>query len=407
MPDREKPPESRRKKGRDHASMLITQYEAAERLGISRQAANKWKNQKPVPAFLVRMSDGKYQIDDQHPEWIARVQNPGQAMRNRKNARQSEKKLRREAARENIAAIIGVKNESEKEPDNIEYIRQIDGGRYFKGALRQAILNRDGNRCVLCGKTAADGVSLEVDHIQEYEDGGKTIYDNGQTLCTECNKGKHSLKNKNKNQEIISQWEFAKRVGVHRNAVSRAIDSGWIDVDPQTGKINYTTEVVKWFEHQSEKININQDDEKAIAHNPEDADLIRRATLAELHNQIYTSKIKEEKAKQEEIKTLEIKKDLAPIDLVRHFFSFAESLIQRIYRKPNEIEPQLAALFLAKENKKATMMLVRELESLIVDAQKDLIIAIKEEGFKVKGARVVVGDEKREAKVEEISEGKK
>ncbi|HQO00668.1 MAG TPA: HNH endonuclease signature motif containing protein [Spirochaetota bacterium] len=394
--------------------MLISQYEAAERLGISRQAANKWKNQKPVPAFLVRMSNGKYQIDDQHPEWIARVQNPGQAMRNRKNARQSEKKLRkkaaREQARENIAAITGIKNEnenengSESEKDNINYIRQIDGGRYFKGALRQAILNRDKNRCVLCGKAAADGVSLEVDHILEYEDGGKTTFDNGQTLCTECNKGKHSLKNKNKNQEIISQWEFAKRVGAHRNAVSRAIDSEWIDIDPQTGKINYTTEVVKWFKHEKEKTNISNPPmiPRPEPANPEDADLIRRATLAELHNQIYTSKIKEEKAKQEEIKTLEIKKDLAPIGLVRHFFSFAESLIQRIYRKPNEIEPQLAALFLAKENKKATMMLVRELESLIVDAQKDLIMAIKEEGFKVKGAKVAVGE-----KVGENGEGKK
>lgn len=289
--------------------MLITQYEAAERLGISRQAANKWKNQKPVPAFLVRMSDGKYQIDDQHPEWIARVQNPGQAMRNRKNARQSEKKLRREAARE----------QAREQLKNIVVPEEREAIDRIAEKFPQVI------PAMLDAATKIQGENEK--------------------------KKKHIAPQKIEDDNCISNPAMIPR--------------------PEPA-------------------------------NPEDADLIRRATLAELHNQIFTSKIKEEKAKQEEIKTLEIKKDLAPIDLVRHFFSFAESLIQRIYRKPNEIEPQLAALFLAKENKKATMMLVRELESLIVDAQKDLIMAIKEEGFKVKGAKVVVGE-----KAGEKSEGKK
>jgi hypothetical protein len=374
--------------------MLISQYEAAERLGISRQAANKWKNQKPIPGFLVLGPDGKYKVEDTHPEWVARVTNPAQASRNRRNAKQSSAAARKQAARDAARAIV---DDIAQSTDNINYIKQIDGGRYFRGALRQAILNRDGNRCVKCGKAAADGVELEVDHIVEYEDGGKTIYDNGQTLCAECNKGKHSLKKKNENIEMISQWEFAKRVNAHRNAVSRAIDSGWIDVDPQTGKINYTTEVIRWYEHKQDLMTKGGEGMSGGViplpqpSSPEDADLIRKATLAELHNQIFSSKIKEEKAKQEEIKTLELKRDLAPVDLVRHFFSFAESLIQRIYRKPNEIEPQLAALFLAKENKKATLLMVREMESLIVDAQKDLIKAIKDEGFRVRGVKVSTG----------------
>lgn len=56
--------------------------------------------------------------------------------------------------------------------------------------LRYNILRRDGFRCRLCGRTARDGVKLEVDHIIPISRGGKTTYDNLQTLCKECNRGK-------------------------------------------------------------------------------------------------------------------------------------------------------------------------------------------------------------------------
>lgn len=269
--------------------MLISQYEAAERLGISRQAANKWKNQKPVPGFLVLGPDGKYKVEDTHPEWIARVTNPGQALRNRKNARQKparEKAARKEAEREELKAMVV--------PEE---------------------------------RAAIDVIAEKIPAAIP---------------------------------AMLEAAKKAQRVGSEDTRPNQGIENPPMVPRP-------------------------------VASSPEDADLIRKATLAELHNQIFSSKIKEEKAKQEEIKTLELKRDLAPVDLVRHFFSFAESLIQRIYRKPNEIEPQLAALFLAKENKKATLLMVRELESLIVDAQKDLIKAIKDEGFRVRGVKVSTG----------------
>jgi len=271
--------------------MLISQYEAAERLGISRQAANKWKNQKPIPGFLVLGPDGKYKVEDTHPEWVARVTNPAQASRNRRNAKQSSaaarKQAARDAAREQLKAMIV--------PEE---------------------------------RAAFDAIAEEIPTA------------------------------------IPAMLEAAKKAQGENDRIDQRPNQG-IENPPMVPR--------------------------PIASSPEVDDLIRRANLAELHNQIFSSKIKEEKAKQEEIKTLELKRDLAPVDLVRHFFSFAESLIQRIYRKPNEIEPQLAALFLAKENKKATLLMVRELESLIVDAQKDLIKAIKDEGFRVKGVKVSTG----------------
>ena len=58
--------------------------------------------------------------------------------------------------------------------------------------------------------------------------------------------------------------------------------------------------------------------------------------------------------------------------------------MQRLYRRPHEIEPQLEALFLAREGKKATQLIVRELESIVVQCKQELEKAIGEEGYKIK-----------------------
>lgn len=52
--------------------------------------------------------------------------------------------------------------------------------------MRFSIYQRDGYRCRWCG---AKG-SLEIDHIKPIAKGGKSTYDNLQTLCTRCNKYK-------------------------------------------------------------------------------------------------------------------------------------------------------------------------------------------------------------------------
>ena len=113
-------------------------------------------------------------------------------------------------------------------------------------------------------------------------------------------------------------------------------------------------------------------------------DITTQARDAQHRSLIASAKIKEERAKQEEIKTAEIKKELAPISLVKYYFSFSENLLQRLYRRPHEIEPQLEALFLAHEGKKATQLIVRELESIVVQCKQELEKAISEEGYRVK-----------------------
>jgi hypothetical protein len=59
-------------------------------------------------------------------------------------------------------------------------------------SLRYAVLMRDGFRCVKCGHSPAitPGVKLHIDHAQAWANGGETILENLQTLCSDCNLGK-------------------------------------------------------------------------------------------------------------------------------------------------------------------------------------------------------------------------
>ncbi len=56
--------------------------------------------------------------------------------------------------------------------------------------LRYDVMKRDGFKCVLCGRSADDGVKLHVDHILPVAKGGKTVMSNLRTLCEDCNLGK-------------------------------------------------------------------------------------------------------------------------------------------------------------------------------------------------------------------------
>ena len=57
--------------------------------------------------------------------------------------------------------------------------------------MRFAIYKRDGYRCKICGRTQ-NSAFLEVDHIYPIARGGKTTYENLQTLCHDCNVKKGS-----------------------------------------------------------------------------------------------------------------------------------------------------------------------------------------------------------------------
>ena len=58
--------------------------------------------------------------------------------------------------------------------------------------LRLKVLDRDNYTCVFCGRTPAllQGLTLHIDHKIPFSKGGRTEFENLQTLCSDCNHGK-------------------------------------------------------------------------------------------------------------------------------------------------------------------------------------------------------------------------
>lgn len=81
----------------------------------------------------------------------------------------------------------------------------------FSPAVKQAIFERDGFKCVVCGLGEEDGVGIAADHKKPRSKGGKSTIDNGQTLCTQHNNIKKNY----------SQTEAGKRyfIEIYKTAV--------------------------------------------------------------------------------------------------------------------------------------------------------------------------------------------
>ena len=61
--------------------------------------------------------------------------------------------------------------------------------------LRFQVFSRDKYKCCACGASPAKDsfVELHIDHIIPWSNGGETVIDNLQTLCSRCNLGKSNL----------------------------------------------------------------------------------------------------------------------------------------------------------------------------------------------------------------------
>jgi len=64
----------------------------------------------------------------------------------------------------------------------------------FTPQQKKTILERDGFKCVICGRGVKDGVELHIDHIKPKDLGGRATIENGQTLCSQHNFLKKNLK---------------------------------------------------------------------------------------------------------------------------------------------------------------------------------------------------------------------
>ncbi|MDR0664044.1 MAG: HNH endonuclease [Helicobacteraceae bacterium] len=84
----------------------------------------------------------------------------------------------------------------------------------FTQKQKEAVLKRDGYRCVICGRGRKNGVELCVDHIIPKELGGKATIENAQTLCAQHNiKKKHYKQTETGKKMFIRLYELSKTLG--------------------------------------------------------------------------------------------------------------------------------------------------------------------------------------------------
>lgn len=90
---------------------------------------------------------------------------------------------------ENISSEEGIKNLT------IEQTTKHKTSRGINWRLRFIVMRRDNFKCKNCGRSPATDPSiiLHVDHIKAWANGGETILENLQTLCSKCNIGKSDL----------------------------------------------------------------------------------------------------------------------------------------------------------------------------------------------------------------------
>ncbi len=82
----------------------------------------------------------------------------------------------------------------------------------FTAAQKKAILERDGYKCVVCGRGLKDGVELHVDHIKPKDRGGEATIENGQVLC-----GQHNYQKK-----MLNQTETGKKMFIRLYDLAKA-----------------------------------------------------------------------------------------------------------------------------------------------------------------------------------------
>lgn len=91
--------------------------------------------------------------------------------------------------------ILLDKEEQKTEQENRTDYKK-ENSRNVSLSLRLAVLSRDNFRCVFCGKSPATNLEtkLHIDHINPFSKGGRSMLENLQTLCEECNLGKSNKK---------------------------------------------------------------------------------------------------------------------------------------------------------------------------------------------------------------------
>lgn len=105
-----------------------------------------------------------------------------------------EKVLDIKAMEKQISELMG-DDEIQKPQGIIPYVLTGDEHyldlRTFSDKIKLAVWEKQNHKCALCGKEF-DYVLMEGDHITPWRDGGRTVIENCQMLCRDCNRRKGS-----------------------------------------------------------------------------------------------------------------------------------------------------------------------------------------------------------------------
>jgi hypothetical protein len=96
---------------------------------------------------------------------------------------------------EKIVPTTTISTETKEGQKSLQIIPKKRNSRDVNWRLRFLVMKRDNFKCKNCGRSPASDPSiiLHVDHIKAWANGGETIFENLQTLCSKCNIGKSNL----------------------------------------------------------------------------------------------------------------------------------------------------------------------------------------------------------------------
>jgi hypothetical protein len=100
----------------------------------------------------------------------------------------------------------------------------------FDTKTKKEIFERDGYRCVICGRGPKEGMEIQADHIKPKDKGGRATLENGQTLCSQ-----HNFLKKN-----LGQTTLGKRYFIRLLKASKKIDN--------KNLISFCEEILKLFD---------------------------------------------------------------------------------------------------------------------------------------------------------------
>lgn len=87
------------------------------------------------------------------------------------------------------------------------------GSEDFTLEQKKQIFEKDGHRCVQCGRRQDEGFELHADHRVPKDKGGKANVDNGQTLCSVCNfRKKNYGQTESGKKMFLRLWETANKI---------------------------------------------------------------------------------------------------------------------------------------------------------------------------------------------------